>query len=373
MTVYRRRLTSSLYAVHQSLERRIETLQDQASVDDLLDDDDRFALENAVTFEPGPAERTGTALRRRDRRTPPPSSKTSAAASPPTPKCRTRRRHRAGVPGGPPTVVVFTQFTDTLDWLRDQLQATYGSKIACYTGDGGSRWNPERRRLGETPQRRKSRNCSGRVTRSGSCSVLTPCPKASTCRPATGSSTTTCRGTSCGSSNASDASTASAADPPCTITNYFYNDTVEEQVYSGIKEDAEWFEQVVGPAQPVLSQVESVIENLAMRGAGDSPRSSYRAGTRSRFAKPSPKPNSAPVPSATLENTDIGNVRRLRRRTQPSPSSEIEQIITAQPADRSTGCIPTRTSIAPATSTSAEKHPMTFDREVYDRNPESGT
>lgn len=41
-------------------------------------------------------------------------------------------------------------------------------------------------------------------------------------------------------------------------------DTVEEQIYQGIAEDFDWFTDVVGPAQPVLKQVERAIETGAM-------------------------------------------------------------------------------------------------------------
>ena len=37
-------------------------------------------------------------------------------------------------------VVIFTQFTDTMDYLRDLLRGTYGHRIACYSGRGGERW-----------------------------------------------------------------------------------------------------------------------------------------------------------------------------------------------------------------------------------------
>jgi superfamily II DNA/RNA helicase len=56
--------------------------------------------------------------------------------------------------------------------------------------------------------------------------------------------------------------------PLVEVSSYFYRDTVEEQVYSGISEDFDWFEDVVGPAQPVLSQVERAIEHLAMEAPG---------------------------------------------------------------------------------------------------------
>lgn len=56
--------------------------------------------------------------------------------------------------------------------------------------------------------------------------------------------------------------------PIVDISNYFYEDTVEEQVYRGIGEDVDWFEDVVGPAQPVLSQIEKAIEGVAMEAPG---------------------------------------------------------------------------------------------------------
>ena len=56
MTVYRRRLTSSLYAVHNSLTRRLRALREQASLEELLDDDDRYTLEHSVLFDPDDLE-----------------------------------------------------------------------------------------------------------------------------------------------------------------------------------------------------------------------------------------------------------------------------------------------------------------------------
>ena len=40
------------------------------------------------------------------------------------------------------TVVVFTQYTDTMTFLRDQLAQKY-SPIACYSGRVGEIWNPD--------------------------------------------------------------------------------------------------------------------------------------------------------------------------------------------------------------------------------------
>ena len=48
------------------------------------------------------------------------------------------------------------------------------------------------------------------------------------------------------------------------ISNYFYADTVEEQVYKGIAEDYGDFTDIVGDAAPVLANVEKAIEALAL-------------------------------------------------------------------------------------------------------------
>lgn len=39
------------------------------------------------------------------------------------------------------TLIVFTQYTDTMDYLRDHLRDVYGSQVTCYSGRGGARWD----------------------------------------------------------------------------------------------------------------------------------------------------------------------------------------------------------------------------------------
>lgn len=39
-------------------------------------------------------------------------------------------------------VIVFTQYLDTLDFIRHQLVAHYGNRMACYSGRGGEIWDP---------------------------------------------------------------------------------------------------------------------------------------------------------------------------------------------------------------------------------------
>ena len=52
--------------------------------------------------------------------------------------------------------------------------------------------------------------------------------------------------------------------PTVDVSNYFYSDTVEEQVYKGIPEDFDWFVDIVGGAQPVLATIENAMSAAAM-------------------------------------------------------------------------------------------------------------
>ena len=41
------------------------------------------------------------------------------------------------------TAIIFTQYTDTMEYIREQLRTFYGTRIACWSGRGGERWDPE--------------------------------------------------------------------------------------------------------------------------------------------------------------------------------------------------------------------------------------
>ena len=43
-------------------------------------------------------------------------------------------------------VIVFTQYLDTLDFIRECLESRFGNKMACYSGRGGEIWNPDQNR-----------------------------------------------------------------------------------------------------------------------------------------------------------------------------------------------------------------------------------
>ena len=369
MTVYRRRLTSSLYAVHNSLVRRLEGLRVKAALDDLLDDDDRYALEHTAFFDVNDLD-GDLAKRYAEEMTELESFIGQLEEQIPsdTKVERLSDDIKKAFLGGHRTVLVFTQYTDTLDWLRDELKATYGSQIACYSGRGGSRWNPD---MGAWET--LSKGDVKRLFREGEeVRILL-----GTDAMSEGLNLETC-------------DRMFNFDMPwnfmrveqrigridriggrdeVTITNYFYKDTVEEKVYTGIAEDAAWFDQVVGPAQPVLGQVEAVIQHLAMQAPGASRDDAVEQGL-AEVRQSITEARTRAVQLADLQ-AEPGELPVAGYAAAPKITlDEIEQILISNPL---TAPLMHRHPDFEHTyyvEVGGEKRPATFDREVYDENPE---
>jgi superfamily II DNA or RNA helicase len=269
MTVYRRRLTSSFLAIERSLQRRRETLLAGASAAALLDNDDIAALETSDLADID-AEISGVAEGLVDEVEELDAFLAELARRPPNESKMGRllEELRAAFAGRHDTAVIFTQYTDTMDYVRDQLLATYGSHVACYSGRGGERWNADSRMWEPA-----SKETIKTLFRAGvEVKILI--------------------GTDALSEGLNLQTSAKLVnyDMPWNlmrveqrigridriggreqveIANYFYKGTVEEQIYRGIGEDFEWFEDVVGPAQPVLNQIEAAIESVAMEEPGE--------------------------------------------------------------------------------------------------------
>jgi len=139
MTVYRRRLTSSFYAVRRSLERRLQFLRgltDEAFVDDDLEQDEleQDVLEEVLSDadrERFKAELTYVEDFIHELR----------LLSVNDSKLEVLKSELGRIFTQRPTVLIFTQYADTMDYLRDQLVEVYGSQVACYSGRGGEVWN----------------------------------------------------------------------------------------------------------------------------------------------------------------------------------------------------------------------------------------
>ncbi|WNZ47366.1 helicase-related protein [Leptolyngbya boryana CZ1] len=134
MTLYRKRLTSSFYAVQQSLQRRLDSLLAQQgnglTADDLaeLDDADDAVIEGLESYlepiDPREIQYLEDLLRQFDNT----GEDTKCAQFITMLRQELNERESA---------IVFTQYTDTMDYLRNFLSSSFGGLVACYSGRGG--------------------------------------------------------------------------------------------------------------------------------------------------------------------------------------------------------------------------------------------
>jgi hypothetical protein len=270
MTVYRRRLTSSFQAVKRSLERRLKYVkgrpephtvagleEEDIEQDDLqLDVGEDTEAEGHSRFKDeveyvekfiADIGRLGT------------DSKFERLAQRLNELFRSRDK-----------VIVFTQYTDTLDYLRDQLRETYGAGVACYSGRGGEYWTG----IG---WQRVSKEQVKQDFREGDTLKILLCTESAS----EGLNLQTC-------------GVLINYDMPWNpmrveqrigridrigqvydqvwIRNYFIEHTVEAIINQRLSDRINWFEAVVGDLQPILSKVARSIQTLAMLPAAERQR-----------------------------------------------------------------------------------------------------
>jgi ERCC4-related helicase len=260
MTVYRRRLTSSFYAVRCSLDRRLQFLQGDLSQENAFEDDDLEQDELSLDISDELATETSDLFLAeveylrdfiQDLRL---LSVTDSKLEKLKEELQQVFRQRS-------TVLVFTQYTDTMDYLRDQLVEVYGSGIACYSGRGGEIWNGIAWVI-TTKEDVKNDFKEGQVR------ILLCTESASE-----GLNLQTC-------------GVLINYDMPWNpmrveqrigridrigqkykevwISNYFYQDTIEDIIYQRLADRINWFEVVVGELQPILAEIGEVTRRLAM-------------------------------------------------------------------------------------------------------------
>jgi SNF2 domain-containing protein/helicase-like protein len=264
MTVYRRRLTSSFLAIERSLQRRRKALMDRASADALLDADDLAAIEFSLLLDPdelpqiaqdlaGEVHEIDDFLEDLARR-PPDESKMQYL----------HNELEEAFKSVHDTAIIFTQYTDTMDYVRSQLVTFYGSKVVCWSGRGGERWDPDLKAWVVIPKvdvknlfrdGKDVKILVGTDSMSEGLNLQTSGLLINYDMPWNFMRVEQRIGRV----------DRIGGKPVVDIRNYFYADTVEEQIYAGIKEDFDWFTDIVGPAQPVLGQIEGAIEEVAMK------------------------------------------------------------------------------------------------------------
>ena len=265
MTLYRRRLTSSFAAMARSLERRLEWLADRPA--DLFEEDEVESGEGQDGQDGG---RTASGLFDRAER----------VAEREVLELYLEALHR--LPGDSKLarlrhdlaewlpergkVIVFTQYLDTLDFLRSELVAELAGQVGCYSGRGGELWD------GATATwTRCSKEAIKEAFRDSDQLQVLLCTEAA----GEGLNLQTC-----GALINFDMpwnpmrveqrigriDRIGQRHDTVWVRNYFYRDTVEAVVYQRLADRIAWFEQVVGTLQPILQRVEATIEHVALAG-----------------------------------------------------------------------------------------------------------
>jgi len=261
MTVYRRRLTSSFYAIQRSLERRLAFLEGRVGPTGLVDDDDveQDELELDVGEDLEATERSSLFADEigyvKDFLA---QLRLLSGES----KIERLLQDLRAILAKRETVLIFTQYTDTMDHLRDQLREVYGSQVACYSGRGGERWDG-------TIWARTTKEAIKNLFREGQeIKILLGTEAASE-----GLNLQTC-------------GVLINFDMPWNpmrveqrigridrigqqhevvwVRNYFYEESVEATIYRRLEDRIHWFETVVGELQPILARVATAIRAVAM-------------------------------------------------------------------------------------------------------------
>jgi len=252
MTVYRRRLTSSFHAVRCSLEKRREVLGGrlQAAAD--------WEEMAAASAEAHLAEEFAEL-----------DSFIDELNDLPPDEPKTQRLYELLVSSfadGHRSVVVFTQYADTLRYLRERLRVIYGTGIVCYYGGRSERWDPDVGDWGAIPKERVKE-----LFRRGEDVRI----MLATDSMSEGLNLQTCARVinydlpwnfmrveqRIGRIGRVD---RIGGQPLVEVTNLSYTGTVEDDILRRIEERLKWFTTVVGSAQPVLASMESAMQRAAL-------------------------------------------------------------------------------------------------------------
>ena len=162
------------------------------------------------------------------------------------------------------SAILFTQYTDTMDYLRESLRSVDGSGVACYSGRGGESWDGERWVLRDKEEIKEA-------FRGGDTIRLLLCTESAS----EGLNLQTC-GVLINydmpwnpmrvEQRIGRIDRIGQRYPEVHVHNYFFRDTVEAIVYARLSDRIDWFEHVVGTLQPILHNVGRAITKLAMMG-----------------------------------------------------------------------------------------------------------
>ena len=275
MTIYRRRLASSFAALRATLEKHLAAMDGKlevARLDGLDEDtpDDEAGDEIPDADEMATLEREALAA---EERADIEDLLQQIRACPPDSKLTTLTQTLAALQqDGYSQAMVFTQYTDTMRFLRDELRKDDTRRLMCFSGSGGEipttdgAWRPI------------DRDDAKRRFRAGEAEILL----------CTDAAAEGLNFQFCGALVNYDMpwnpmrveqrigriDRLGQRHPIIRIVNLHYEDTVETDVYRALRERINLFETVVGRLQPILARLPGTITDtvLAERASRDASR-----------------------------------------------------------------------------------------------------
>jgi hypothetical protein len=257
LTIYRRRLTSSWSAIRQTFERRMAK-ESLALELDLLDEaDDDLETDDGETIDDTVAvPLTATDLAEIERYI-------VRLGRVEDSKFDVLRHDLNEARGSGRTVIVFTQFTDTLDYLRDRLHPAYRSQLATYSGDGGRQWLEDEGWVGISKQDLVEK------VRTGILSVILATDAASEGINLQAASYLISYDLPWNPMRVEQRigriDRIGQQEPIVKIRNYVIPGTVEESVYKALASRIDLFSGLVGQLQPILGATEAAFRAIFKR------------------------------------------------------------------------------------------------------------
>ena len=267
MTVYRRRVASSFQALRRTFERRLAGMDERQAAllehaeEDAPDDETGELLETDETEE---LERLARKALAADERAQIVALLERARALPPDSKLASLKAVLAELrEQGYGQAMVFTQFTDTMDFLREALRQGSDAKLMCFSGRGG-----EVPATDGSAWRRVGRDDAKRRFREGEADVLL----------CTDAAAEGLNFQFCGAVVNYDMpwnpmrveqrigriDRLGQEHPRIRIVNLHYEGTVETDVYRALRERIQLFETVVGRLQPILARLPGTIAGAVL-------------------------------------------------------------------------------------------------------------
>ncbi|NJK39766.1 MAG: DEAD/DEAH box helicase family protein [Oscillatoriales cyanobacterium SM2_3_0] len=361
MTLYRKRLTSSFYAIRESLQRRLETLQEgqgsSLTTDDLrdLDDADDAIIEGLESYmepvDPQEIQYLEDLLRQFENT----GEDTKLSHFIHTLRQELTERESA---------IVFTQYTDTMDYLRENLQQLYGERVACYSGRGGELY---RNGIWQVVPKESIK----RQFRNGELELLLCTESASE-----GLNLQTC-GVLVNydmpwnpmrvEQRIGRLDRIGQIHPTVRIHNFYYDGTVEAKVYRKLRDRIDAFTHVVGNLQPILARVPTFIERAVMSADSDE-ENVLMSDFDTTLETPTLRPGLEEMTVMDVE-ADLLEIRQLLP-TAPIRSDEIKQLFTQSKLLKQNGvqfkCLGAEVW---QLTYKGRIHNVTFDPEQFDQQP----